>query len=335
MLFQLRWRKEALRLGILEEAARLLSRRVFLRALAGATLARAHTAGEPARPDRLDWSLDKTPGLSLERRYRADAQVVVFGMSLLHREGVGGGSVRWREFEAGGATRLLEFSGFSTPERAAGLDRLGFIREMARTSEKGGPQSIYFGLMTASPEESAEAARKALRPAAKEQVYTAIDGRIGAGKTETAIVHFTAPASLSGEHRAELLERARRALAPAERIAAAGVTRESSHSFLEVLAGLLPRPDGAEGRYIYSGRPYRIWLARSVDNTATAHFRERGLIAHPAQVLRVSGKVRREAGGKETEFRLWIPAGSERPLPLRIEYQARSYLRLVFEAQAG
>ena len=59
------------------------------------------------------------------------------------------------------------------------------------------------------------------------------------------------------------------------------------------------------------------------------------MIAPATDVVRVSGKVRRVAGGKETEFRLWIAAGADRPLPLRIEYQPKSYLRLTFEAQAA
>jgi hypothetical protein len=38
-------------------------------------------------------------------------------------------------------------------------------------------------------------------------------------------------------------------------------------------------------------------------------------------------------GGKETEFRLWIPGSAEHLL--RIEYQAESFLRLVFEVSTG
>lgn len=48
----------------------------------------------------------------------------------------------------------------------------------------------------------------------------------------------------------------------------------------------------------------------------------------------MTGQLRREAGGKTTEFRVWITDGAPKVLPLRIEYQARSFLRLVFEAQA-
>lgn len=319
----------------LDRASCVLSRRAFAHCLAGAVLARASAAAASPRPGPLAWSVEKAPRLNFERRYRADAQVLVLGLPLLRREGVGGGSVLWREFETAKATRLLEFSGFSSPERASGLNRLGFIREIERASENGGSECIYFGLMTASPEESAEEARKALHSAAKKQTYTAIEGRIAAGETETAIAHFTAPAEVSGERRAELVDRARLALDSAAKVSTAGPARGTSKSFLQALAGLLMQPDGEEAHYSYSGRPYRIRLARSVDGKATAHFRQRRLIAGSAEVIRVSGRVLQEAGGKEIGFRLWIPGGRARPLPLRIEYQAKSYLRLVFEAADG
>ena len=319
-------------MGMVDRASRLLSRRAFAWSLAGAALARACAAAVPDRPVRLEWNVETAPKLSLERRYRADAQVLLFGLTLLRRDDVGGGSVLWREYDTSGPARLLEFSGFSTPARAAGLNRLGFIREMARMVESEGPECSYFGLMTASPEEGAEEARKSLHSSAKEQVYTAIEGRIGPGETATSIAHFTAPATLSGENRGELVERARRALASEAEIRMASPAREATHSFLQELARLLTRPDGEAGRYSYSGRPYLLRLTRSVDAKATGYFRERRLIAEPAAVVRVTGRLRREAGGKEIEFRLWVPGGAERPLPLRIEYQAKSYLRLVFEA---
>ena len=319
-------------MGSVNQASQILSRRAFGRSLVGAVLARVCAAAERDQPGRLVWSAEPAAKLSLERRYRADAQVLLFGITLLRREDVGGGSVLWREYEAGGAARLLEFNGYSTPARAAGLNRVGFIREMARVAGSEMPECSYFGLMTASPEESAEEARKSLHSGAKEQAYTAIEARLAPGETKTAIAHFMAPAALSGANREELVERARRSLAAVAEARTAGSTSEAGHSFLQELARLVMRPDGKEGRFIYSGRPYRLRLTRSMDGKATAYFRERRLIAKPAEVIRFDGRLRREAGGKETEFRLWIPSGAERPLPLRIEYQAKSYLRLVFEA---
>lgn len=319
-------------MGRFEEALRLLSRRAFARALAGGALARTCAAADAGR---LAWSAEAAPGRSFERRYRADAQVLLLGVPLLHREGVGGGSVLWRDIEAASVTRLIEFNGYSTPQRAAGLNRLGFIREMTRASGTASAESIYFGLMTASPEESAEEARKALHSGAKEQAYTAIEGRTAGGETATTTAHFAAPAALSGENRAELVESARSALSSVAEVRAAGAVGQTSNSFLQELARLVTTPGRDEGRYIYAGRPYSMRLVRSVDVKATAYYRERRLIAPPAEVVCVAGALRREAGGKTTEFRLWVPSGTERPLPLRIEYRAKSYLRLVFEAAAG
>jgi hypothetical protein len=309
---------------------RFFSRRAFARLLAGASLAPLRCAAEPERPESLQWSQERPPLEVWKRRYRVDAQVLVFGMTLFRRQDVGGGSTRWCEFGGDGAERLLEFHGFSLPQRAAGLNRLGFIREMARGASGG--ECIYFGLMTASPEESAGEARRALRSDPTEQAYTAIDGRIGGGGSETAIAHFTGPAAISGESPAQLVARARRALASAGTVAAPAPRPEYRHSFLQALAGLLLRPGCDECRFLYGGRAYRLRLTRSRDGEADAYFRGRKLIGPSEQVVRVAGRVQTEAGGRQTDFRLWVTNGKGRPLPLRIEYQPRSYLRLTFEA---
>ena len=321
-------------MAILYGDACQLSRRAFAWVLAGAALFRRGTAAEAASGDRLAWSAAEEKGSAFRRRYRADAQVLVLGLTILHREGVGGGSVLWRELETADATRLLEFNGYSDPARAAGLNRLGFIRELTRTPANAAAESLYFGMMTASPEESAEQARKALHSGAKEQTYTAIEGRIGGGETQTTVAHFTAPAAMSGAHSAELADRARHALDAAPKVIDNHLTRAGSQCFLQTLAGMLARRE-TDGRYIYAGRAYRIHLTRSADPKAAQSFRERGLLSGAAEAIRISGKLQRELGGKETEFRLWIAGGSERPLPLRIEYRAKSYLRLTFEALAS
>src|SRR5580704_2508617 len=106
------------------------SRRAFGRLWAGSALcAGAERTGFGAVEGRLELEGQPQADLSLDRHYRADAQVLVLGVPLLHRTSVGGGSVQWREWSEanGGSQRLLEFLGFSSPERAAGLNRLGFI----------------------------------------------------------------------------------------------------------------------------------------------------------------------------------------------------------------
>ena len=323
---------------------RLITRRFCLHTLAfgcpGAVLAfssRALKAAGLPHTSRLNWDVPLGADSSSQRQYRADAQVLLLGVPLLHRTNVGGGDAVWRESATpeGGLLRLLEFSGFSLPERAAGLNRMGFIRELSRFTDKTPSESIYFGLMTSSPEESAEEARRALTAHSPEVAYSVIEGRIAGDGVETTGAHFMAPARWSVDNRGELVDRARSALAASSRSAAeVGIHGIGSPPFLQSLAEILRDPLLEETRYIYGSRVYHMWVNRAPDLKATAYFREHGLTSENRDVIRITGRIRRETGGKETSFRLWFAPGSEIPLPLRIEYQAKSYLRLVFEAVA-
>ena len=272
---------------------------------------------------------------SKERRYRADAQILVVSVPVLRRSGVGGGSVVWREWrEPAGLNRLLEFTGYSNPERAAGLNRLGLIRETSRAEDTAVRESSYFGVMTASPEESAEEAHQALHSTATEATYSAIHGRIAGGQVETATVLFRGPARLSPERRKELFARAEQALSSAPNKAPEFRANGAIPAlFLHALADALRNPERGQTQYVYNGRLYRLWVRHAADPRAAVYFRERGLIRAGAGVVQVAGKVRREAGGKETEFRLWIEEGAAQPVPLRIDFQPKAYLRLVFEAE--
>jgi len=276
---------------------------------------------------------DESP---VTRRYRADAEILLLSLPIYRRSGVGGGGVVWREWrESGGLMRQLEFTGYSSPDRAAGLNRLGFIRETSCRDDNAIHEASYFGVMTASPEENAADARKALHSNAAEAAYTAINGRIAGSRVETATAHFTGPARLGPEQRSELFARAEQALSTAPRRPPEFRPNGSIPApFLHALADALRTPARGEARYMYSGRLYRLWVHRSEDAKATAYFRGRGIVPPGASVVRVAGKVRREAGGKETEFRLWIEAGAAQPIPLRIDFQPKAYLRLTFEAEA-
>ena len=315
-----------------------ITRRSCARALVGAVLAaisrNSKAAAVPAETP-LTWDAASGPDNASELRYRADAQVLLLGLPLLHRAGVGGGSAAWREYpKPQGALRFLEFTGFSRPDRAAGLNRLGFIQEMARFSGNDAAESLYFGLMTSSPEENAEDARKALHSHAPEVAYSVVDGHISPAAVETATAHFTAPAQWSTENRRELVERARMAIESAPR-------NESGHSaqggtalpFLQAVAGMLRQPGLTETRYVYNGRTYRMWMNRAPDAKAAAYFQKHGLLSTNGKVICGTGRLRREAGGKEISFRIWFDPGAKLPVPLRIEYQAKSYLRLTFEAE--
>jgi hypothetical protein len=318
------------------------TRRTFSRICCAALLA-GRRSPLAARSAPLTWGQlrGQLPGAGAgcERRYRADAQVLLFSIPVLHRTNVGDGAAGWRETagEDGAAVRLLEFTGRSAPERAAGLNRFGMVQELSRTVDGvgggAGTEAIYFGLMTSSPEESAAEARKALHSNAQEVWFSAIEGRIGAGAISTAGARFLAPARTSPAERNELIERARQALSGAPQRTMEWHSAEAApRPFLHALAGLLDQPGPAETRYAYNGRLYRLRVERAPDPKAASTFRDARLIPPAAAVTRISGTLCRVEGGKPIEFRLWIEEGAPRPLPLRIEYQPKSFLRLTFEA---
>jgi len=190
-------------------------------------------------------------------------------------------------------------------------------------------------LMTASPEDTAEEARKALQSKAKEAAYTAIDGRLDGTAVETVVAHFTAPAQWSVANRSDLVRLAHTALAMTPpRPPEADARNSDIRPFLQTLADTLRQPSPSEARFVYGGRYYRLRLQKTADPKETRYFQQRGVIPSGRQVVRASGNLRRESGGRETNFRLWVEDGAAQPLPVRIEYQARSFLRLIFEAEA-
>jgi hypothetical protein len=251
------------------------------------------------------------------RHYRVDAQVLLCGFPILHRQGVGGGHARWVE-EPGGV-RELEFAGYSLPDRAAGLSRMGFFRE--RTSKS---VAKYFGVMTASPEESAVEARKALQSKSREATYAAIEGRISPQQVETKLTHFTGPARVSDDQMNELETSAMRALGTAERLPVEFDQRSiTPPPFLTALVNGL-RQGSINTRYTYRGQLFRLVLNSVPDRKVSAEFRR--------EVSRVNGVIQRQPAGEPIHFRIWVESNATKPMPLRIDWQPKGYLRLTLEA---
>jgi hypothetical protein len=55
----------------------------------------------------------------------------------------------------------------------------------------------------------------------------------------------------------------------------------------------------------------------------------KNLVEHTQPVTRLTGQIREAASGHASTFRLWVDDQSV--LPLRIEFQPRSYLRISLE----
>ena len=131
--------------------------------------------------------------------------------------------------------------------------------------------------------------------------------------------------------KAELVAMAQQALSTGERKEA---EFRGAPPFLNALADALNGPEQTQSRFVYSGRAYHLSIKQAPDAKAAEYFQKRRIIAAGAKVIRAAGKLRRESGGNETDFHLWVAQGEARKLPLRIEYQPKSFLRLTFEAEA-
>ncbi len=263
------------------------------------------------------------------RTYRIDAVILFLGLTVYRRSGVGGGQASLEETGEGDALRrTLFFAGGSDPKRAHGLNRLGWIREVVAGAPTAPSEATYFGVLTSSPEESLEHARKSVEATPSGlSIFSAASGRNTAAHSRSAVTHF--------EHAAGAIWSDRGLINHAQSTFHANVDwRETSWpdspnhmwpnqvppTFLLQLATLLKqRARRAVGRYVYNEQEFLLEL-----NAAASRDRE-GL-------LPVRGKIRNLRTGKENLFRVWLEDAPDSVVPVRIEYQARSFLRLTLVA---
>jgi len=266
-----------------------------------------------------------SPGVrKTSRTYRCDAVVLFLGLTIAKRTGVGGGQAYVDETGEGASLmRTFFFAGGSDPKRAHGFNRLGWMREVAPGSTPTPAEASYFGVLTSSPEESLENARTtAAAPPAGRSIFSAVSGRNTPGHSRSAITHFEFAAAALWSDRA-LIEHAQgtfQANAEWRETAWPAWPDQAPPTFLFQLATLLKQRSGrASGRYVYNEQEYALEVEPQPGRT-----RER--------LLLVRGKIRNLRTKHDTLFRLWLEEGSDSVVPVRIEYQARSFLRLTFEA---
>jgi len=261
----------------------------------------------------------------MSRTYRADAVILFLGLSIYRRAGVGGGQASLEETGEGATLRrTLFFAGGSDPKRARGLSRLGWMREVVVGPPSTPSEAAYFGVLTSSPEESLEHARKSVStPASGRSIFSAVSGRNTIGHSRSAVTHFEFPASAIWSDPA-LIDHAKSTFSADvdwRETSWPNSPDQSPPTFLFQLATLLKqRARRAVGRYVYSEQEYLLEL----EALQPGKNRER--------LLPVRGKIRNLRTGHETLFRLWLDEASDSIAPVRIEFQPRSFLRLTFEA---
>ena len=272
---------------------------------------RAHGGETPSTPVA-------SPLRTTLRRYRADAVILLFGIALYRRSGVGGGQVSVEETGEGAEKRrTLFFAAGSDPKRAHGLKRLGWIREVVLGSGAAPAEAEYFGVLTSSPEESLEQSRKSISaPQSGKTLYSAVSGRNTAGRSRSAVTHFEFSSDANWSDRA-LIDEAQSTFHGNVAWRETSWPEAANHApptFLLQMATLLEqRTKRASGRYVYNEQEYLLELETSPQGA-------------------VRGKVRNRRTGNQTAFRVWLENSPRSVVPIKIEFQPRSFLRLTFEA---
>ncbi len=263
------------------------------------------------------------------RQYRADATVLLWGMPIFHRSGVGGGQASLEEWSEGESTmRKLFFAAGSDAARAHGVNRVGWIREVVREANSVPIEAQYFGVLTASNnEESLEHARQAASaPATGPSRFSAVSGKNTPGDSRSAVAHFELSGGAGWSDR-RLIDAAQAAFhdkAEWRQTSWPKAGQQTPPTFLFELARLLrQRTPHAVGRYVYNEQEYRLEL--NAPQPGKKESTDAGLVP-------VHGKIRNLRSGTQSTFTLWLDESSDSIVPMRIEYQPRSFLRLVFEA---
>lgn len=285
-----------------------------------------------AAPQQQPDSTEKPAPVRIQlRKYRADAAILLLGITIFRRSGVGGGEASVEEaIDGTSRRRTLFFAAGSDATRAHGLNRLGWMREIVRESESVPIEVTYFGVLTSSPEESLEHARKSIAtPASGRSTYSAVSGRNTAGQSRSAITHFElqSSANWSDPRLIDAAQSTFQGKVEWRETAWPGPKGQIPPTFLLELGRLLSQTGKhAEGRYVYNEQEYLLELDRPEQAKAGGK---------PGRLLPVHGKIRNRRTGVQTTFVVWMEDSPGSIVPVRIEYQPRSFLRLIFESVAA
>jgi hypothetical protein len=289
-------------------------------------------------------------------QYRADAQVLlpllVTSLRIASRTGVGTASAEVRDLDLPSGARVLayEFYAASIPEKARGLDRLGFFREAVIDADAGTRRTSYFGAMSVSKEQTLDEAKRAIEQNPGLAAYDVIDGLV----TREAATSRSFSITLKGRapSPAAFFERVYGGIDPARSkpkppLKAPSGQSLDGYSFLAAFQTLLQTaassPEKVRGlsrTFVFGGEQRTVEI-RDVDTDASRgrDWAARGLVTRPEAVRRLECRI--TAPTWKVDFSTWAelspaPAGATAPfvVPLRVEYLARAFLRLVFERES-
>ncbi|MCS7023836.1 MAG: hypothetical protein NZV14_03460 [Bryobacteraceae bacterium] len=300
----------------------LLSRRNFL--LLAPAVFRNQATSLPSR-----WMQD--------HHYEAHAVVLLLGVPLLRRRGVGGAWLRMQGNQ-NLASQLLsfQFAAGSIPSKAAGLNRLGYLEEEVRLDASGRRRANYFGVMTASQEETFEQARQAVRQTgASEKTFVAMRGEIDQSVVRNCTTVLTFDHCPGWPHVDQLAGQCRQSLANLQ------LSETGAHSpltFLHALYEAMRSGGEQKQRFCHSGKPYVLHTRARKDPKSGSDFLERGLVEREDDVWNLEGQIHKGhpagRGAPSSTFQIWYAHQAPAVKPLRFTLKPKSFLKLSFELRA-
>lgn len=272
---------------------------------------------------------------SSQRSYKASANVTVLGIPVFSRSGVGYGWATQREDPSTEKVEL-EFLGASIPERAHGLNRFGYIQESVEEKNHAPVRAIYFGVMTASREESIADAKAALAAQHKDGVaYVAATARLEDRRASYSVRHLVLPETRPSQTE-DLTRIMKTSFASAPLVPAdvdKTVSTPAPQTFLYALRrAMLSGETNSRFDFLYNGKPLVLTTSIHRDEKVQMEMRRENLAASNMPILRLTGVIENQIGHERTQFIVWYQKAAN-ILPLRFEFRPKSYLKLVFEAQ--
>ena len=330
-------------------------------------VAGARTQG--AEPPVAPWFETRAPGAFGDSRvaaskewavaYRVDAKVqlplLIVKIPIASRQSVGVTTFSARDFTTDDRTgvRAYEFFAASFPERARGLNRLGFLREAVVVARTGIIETAQFGVISSEREDTMSKADRVLDSDAEVLPYSVIDSLITADAADSRVLQLL----LSGQWDtgAGLYDEVRprwdsedptytRHLPNDDRSGYqtplaffSGLQVSMQAVANAVAAGEDPRRTQRYQPYVHNGRALRFELREVArDGDRAAEYARAGWLENPALLRRLEYRLRDARGTEVDRFTLWVELRASSPddpfprphLPVAYEYEPGSYLRL-------
>ena len=308
------------------------NRRSFL-AIAAACLCSARLSRIVAKQTPATASAP-VPSRIRSRRYSVQATVMLGSIPLFTKSGVGGALLTLEESgtpEYGAIA--LQFGAGTWPDRLKGFNRFGATQEIVRLDHGHLAESSYYAIMTSSREANLSQAEQAFRSPTHSLLLTVGSGTSTAAGCSARVEHKAVPAACSWSDCPQLMRELREQKSPPLR-ASPAVAAPSAQgvscplcaarqqpvlpTFLyAVRQAILSGRSDASARYTHNGEIYTLTTQSHMANRSTQ--------------TAITARICRDDSHAQSEFRVWMASDSDSELPLRIEFRAKTYLKLTLE----